>query len=338
MKVLVTGCAGFIGFHLVKKLLDTNISIIGVDNINSYYDQKLKKNRLQLLESKALKNKKKYFFIKANLCNKKKTEQIFKKFKPNIVVHLAAQAGVRYSLKAPVVYAKNNVVGFTNVLENCRLNKIKQLIYASSSSVYGANTKVPFNENHNTDHPLQYYAATKKSNEVMAFAYSSLYKLPIVGVRFFTVYGSYGRPDMALYKFTKNIFQGKTIKVHNNGNHSRDFTHVNDISAGIIKLFNCFDKKNIKKKVEKILINKIPHFIINFGNSKPVKLKNFIKILENTINKKAKIKLIPFQSGEVINTYADIRRAKKLIGYNNKIDIKKGAKDFVEWFKKYYNL
>ena len=338
MKILVTGSAGFIGFHLVKKLLDSKNTIIGVDSINNYYDQKLKKDRLKILKSKASNEKKKYYFVKVDLSNKKKTEKIFKQFKPNIVIHLAAQAGVRYSLKEPGVYAKNNIVGFTNILEGCRMHKIKQLIYASSSSIYGANKTIPFNENLRTDNPLQYYAATKKSNEVMAFSYSSLYKIPAVGVRFFTIYGPYGRPDMAIYKFTKNIFSRKIIEVHNNGNHARDFTYIDDAVLGLIDLINCFDKKKIKNKINKILNNKVPHFIINIGNSKPIKLINFIKILEKIIQKKSKIKFLPHQKGEVLDTYANINRAKSLINYKNKTDINTGIKKFVSWYKNYYSL
>ena len=336
MKILVTGCAGFIGYHVVKKLLDANNEIVGVDSINNYYDQNLKKERLRILRRKALNKKKIFLFKKVDLSNKNKTENIFKKYRPQIVIHLAAQAGVRYSLKEPTVYERNNISAFTNIIENCRILAVKQLIYASSSSVYGANKKSPFKEKDRTDTPLQYYAATKKSNEIMAYTYSSLYKVPTVGIRFFTFYGPLGRPDMALYKFTKNILSRKLIHVHNNGNQARDFTYIDDAVDALINLINCFEKKDIKPKIKKIIDNKVPHFIINIGNSRPVKLKNFIKTLENEIGIKPKIKYLPHQKGEVLNTYADIKRAKFLIGFKNKTSLQKGIKNFVVWFRDYH--
>ena len=314
---LVTGCAGFIGFHVCKMLLKKNHKVFGIDNMNNYYDVDLKKNRLRILK----KDKNNFKFHKTDICNFKKLEQIFCKLKKFKVIHLAAQAGVRYSLKYPKTYVRSNILGFWNVLELSKKYKSKHFIFASSSSVYGANKKTPFNENDTTDYPIQLYAATKKSNEVIGYSYSSLYKLKITALRFFTVYGPWGRPDMAIFKFTKNILNSKPIDVYNNGNHYRDFTFVNDIAKGIISASLRNDKKNFE--------------IYNIGNGKPVYLKKLIHTLESILKKKAIKNYLPIQKGDMSSTFANTRK------FNNNfrgsfVPLKKGLLEFVNWFKNYY--
>tara|TARA_Y100001970_G_C14169505_1_gene823309 strand:- start:169 stop:1134 length:966 start_codon:yes stop_codon:yes gene_type:complete len=319
MQVLVTGCAGFIGYHLVNKLNLSKFNIVGIDNINNYYDTKLKKNRL-----KNLKNNKNFLFYKVDLNNYKKLDKIIKKNKIKIIIHLAAQAGVRFSIKNPKTYFKSNLEGFFNILELSRSNKIKHLIFASTSSVYGNSKKYPLKENTNTDFPLSFYAATKKSNEVMAHSYSYIHNLPATAVRFFTVYGPYGRPDMALFKFTKNIINNKKVELFNNGNHQRDFTYVDDIVEGIYKLI---------KKAPK---TKIPFNIFNIGNGNPRKLLDYLQIIEKKLNKKAKLKKLPLQIGDIIKTHSDISSIKKHTNYNPNTNIEEGISKFIEWFKDYY--
>ena len=317
MNILVTGCAGFIGFHLSSYLLKKNINVIGIDNINDYYDVNLKKNRLKLL--KIYKN---FSFNKFDLINKKKLDLIVKKHQIKIIIHLAAQAGVRYSIINPNSYYKNNLEVFFNILEISRINKIKHLIYASTSSVYGDNNNFPLKEIENTSRPLSFYAATKKSNEVMAHSYSEIYKLKVTGLRFFTVYGPYGRPDMALYKFAKSIYDNKQVELFNKGNHIRDFTYIDDIIESIYKILN---KKNNK------LYN-----IINIGNGNPVNLINFIKEIENYIGKKLKFKKINIQKGDVYKTHASITKLYKLINFKPKTSTKTGIKKFLDWYNQYY--
>ena len=319
MTILITGSAGFIGYHVTKKILNKNIKVIGIDNIDNYYDINLKKNRI-----KDLKKNKKFFFYKLDLLNYKKLDNIVKNKKIKIIIHLAAQAGVRYSIKNPRIYFKSNLEGFFNILEISRHNNIKHLIYASTSSVYGDSKKFPLSEINRTDQPLSFYAATKKSNEVMAHSYSYIYKLPCTGVRFFTVYGPFGRPDMALFKFTKNILNNHPIELYNNGNHFRDFTYVDDIVDGIYSLI----KKESKKS--------IPYEIFNIGNGTPKKLLDYLKHIEKNLNKISKTKKMPLQTGDIVKTHSNINKLKKYTGYKPKTNIKIGISRFIEWYKEYY--
>ena len=317
-KYLITGSAGFIGFHLSKKLLTKGFIVIGIDNLNSYYDQKLKKDR-----NKILKKFKNYKFKKIDIRDYKKLESIFKKNLIHGVVNLAAQAGVRYSLKNPRSYIENNINGFFNILELSKKYKIKKLVYASTSSIYGLQKKFPLKENFNTDNPIQLYAATKKSNELMATSYSHLYKMDTVGLRFFTVYGPWGRPDMALFKFTKNIIMGKPIEVFNKGKHERDFTYVDDIVDGIIN----------------IIINKKSKFgakIFNIGNGKKIKLLKYIQLIEKNLKRKSKKKFLPLQKGDVIKTHSDTKLIKKHYNYQSKTEVSYGVKKFIEWYVSYF--
>tara|TARA_B100000963_G_scaffold38253_2_gene28544 strand:+ start:1454 stop:2425 length:972 start_codon:yes stop_codon:yes gene_type:complete len=321
MSILITGAAGFIGYHIIKKNLNNNKKVIGIDNINSYYDIDLKKNRVN-----NLKKNKNFSFYKVDLSNFKKLNYIVKKNNIKIIIHLAAQAGVRYSIKNPRTYFNSNLEGFFNILEVSRYNKIKHLIYASTSSVYGDSKKFPLNENDKTDKPLSFYAATKKSNEIMAHCYSYVYKLPCTGVRFFTVYGPYGRPDMALFKFTKNIIDNHPIELFNNGNHLRDFTYVDDVVDGIYSLINKQSKKNI------------PYEIFNIGNGTPKKLIDYLKHIEKNLNKVSKIKRLPLQVGDIVKTHSNINKLKKFTGYRPKTNIKIGIEKFIEWYKDYYKI
>ena len=320
MNVLITGCSGFIGFHLSNFLLKKKIKVIGVDNLNNYYDVKLKKNRLNILQ----KNKN-FIFNKFDLNNINKLNKIVKKNKIKIIIHLAAQAGVRYSIENPKTYLKNNLDVFFNILEVSRNNKLKHLIFASTSSVYGENNNFPLKEKDTTSKPLSFYAATKKSNEVMAHSYSHIFKLPCTGLRFFTVYGPYGRPDMALFKFTKNIIHNKKIELYNNGNHSRDFTYIDDIVSGIYSI------------IKKPSTNKIPFNIFNIGNGNSRKLKDYLHAIEKKLGKKALIKKLPLQKGDIIKTHSDIRSLKKFSNYKPKTNIEEGIGKFIDWFIKYYN-
>ena len=318
MKVLITGSCGFIGFNLSNFLLKKKIKVIGIDNLNNYYDVNLKKNRI-----KDLKKNKKFFFYKVDLSNYKKIDNIVKNKKIKIIIHLAAQAGVRYSIKNPRTYFKSNLEGFFNVLEISRHNNIKHLIYASTSSVYGDSKKFPLSEINRTDNPLSFYAATKKSNEVLAHSYSYIYNLPCTALRFFTVYGPYGRPDMALFKFTKNIIKGKPIEVFNKGKHERDFTYVDDIVDGI---FN-------------IIINKKSKFgakIFNIGNGKKIKLLKYIQLIEKNLDRKSKKKFLPLQKGDVIKTLSDTKLIKKHYNYQPKTNVSYGVKKFIEWYISYF--
>ncbi len=319
MTILITGSAGFIGYHVTKKILNKNIKVIGIDNINNYYDINLKKNRI-----KDLKKNKKFFFYKVDLSNYKKIDNIVKNKKIKIIIHLAAQAGVRYSIKNPRTYFKSNLEGFFNILEISRHNNIKHLIYASTSSVYGDSKKFPLSEINRTDEPLSFYAATKKSNEVMAHSYSYIYKLPCTGVRFFTVYGPFGRPDMALFKFTKHILNNQPIDLYNKGNHFRDFTYVDDIVDGIYSLI----KKQSKKS--------IPYEIFNIGNGTPKKLLDYLKHIERNLNKITKTNKLPLQVGDIVKTHSNINKLKKYTGYKPKTNIKIGISRFIEWYKDYY--
>ena len=321
MSILITGAAGFIGYHLSKKILNKNTEVIGIDNINNYYDINLKKNRI-----KELKKNKKFLFYKIDICEYKKLNDIVKKNNIKYIIHLAAQAGVRYSLKDPRTYFKSNLEGFFNVLEISRHNNIKHLIYASTSSVYGDSKKFPLSEINRTDKPLSFYAATKKSNEVMAHSYSYIYKLPCTGVRFFTVYGPFGRPDMALFKFTKNILNNQPIELYNKGKHFRDFTYIDDIVDGVYSLIKKQSKKNI------------PYEIFNIGNGTPKKLLDYLKYIEKNLKKKSKTKRLPLQVGDVVKTHSNINKLKKYTGYKPKTNIKIGIEKFIDWYKDYYKI
>ncbi len=315
--ILVTGCAGFIGFHFTKFLLSKKFKIIGVDMLNHYYDINLKKKRLSLLKHNNFK------FYKFDIQNKKKLDYIFKSYKIDKVVNLAAQAGVRDAIKKPKKYLNYNIIGFLNIIELCKDYNVKHLIYASTSSIYGLNKRIPFKESDKTESQSQFYAVTKKTNELMAHVWSDIYKLPTTGLRFFTVYGPWGRPDMALYKFTKNIFEGKKIPLHNNGNHFRDFTYIDDIINGIYLAMN-----NVPK-------SKVPSVIYNLGNNKEVSLAYFLRLIEKYSNKKAICINLPLQKGDIIKTKADIKLARKKLGYNPSTSIEKGIKNFVNWYKNY---
>jgi UDP-glucuronate 4-epimerase len=321
MKYLVTGVAGFIGMHVAKSLLNQNKVVIGIDNLNNYYDVRLKNERLNIL-----KKYKKFKFIKQDTKNFKSLSLIFKK-KIDYVIHLAAQAGVRYSIKKPMNYIKNNVIGFQNILDCSFKYKVKHLLYASSSSVYGSSITYPFTENQKIDEPLSMYAATKKTNELMAHTYSYLHKLPTTGLRFFTVYGPWGRPDMALFIFTKAILNNKILKVFNHGNMIRDFTYVDDIVKAIIKLII---------KVPNVNTKQTPYKIFNIGLGRPIKIIKFIKIIEKILGKKSKIKFSDMQKGDVRKTYSDVRALKKWIGYSPKIKPEIGIKYFINWYKQFY--
>ncbi len=335
MNILVTGAAGFIGFHTAKRLLLDNNRVIGLDNVNNYYDTRLKYSRIKIL-----KKNNNFKFYKIDLKEKTKVLSLFKKEKFDYVIHLAAQAGVRYSIINPYVYVDSNLVGFINILEGCRNNKVKHLVYASSSSVYGANTKMPFSVHHNVDHPVSLYAATKKANELMAHTYSTLYKLPTTGLRFFTVYGPWGRPDMALFKFTESILKGKTIEVYNYGNMERDFTYIDDIVEGIVRVMNKVPKPNKRWRGDKpdCSTSFAPYKIYNIGNNNPVKLTKFIEVIEKCLGVKANKKFLPIQPGDVPKTFADVDDLIKDVGFKPATSIEVGIKNFVDWYKKYYKV
>ncbi len=339
MTVLVTGSAGFIGFHTVLALLKKGTTVIGVDNVNSYYDKKLKLSRNKFIFKFVKKNKikGKYKFFKIDISNDLALKKIFRKYKFKKVIHLAAQAGVRYSLKNPSTYIKSNIVGFGNILENSKKYNIKHLIYASSSSVYGERSKKPFSEKDSVDHPIQLYAATKRSNELMAHSYSKLFNIPTTGIRFFTTYGPWGRPDMALYKFTKNIYKNSFIKIYNKGNHSRDFTYIDDVIKGIIKCSDTIPKKNNKKgALNNPSYSDAPFRIINIGSGKPTQLKNYIQLIENNIGKKAKKLFMKKQKGDAKDTWADIQLSRKILKFRPQISPKDGVKRFIDWYKDFY--
>ena len=333
MKILVTGSAGFIGSFLSQRLIERGDEVIGIDNHNDYYDSKLKDDRLnQFIDNQN------YIHFRCDISDKNKIDDIFKNNKPEKVVNLAAQAGVRYSMENPHSYVDSNIVGFTNILEACRYNDIKHLVYASSSSVYGANTVMPFSIHHNIDHPLSLYAASKKANELFAHTYSNLYNLPTTGLRFFTVYGPWGRPDRALFKFTKAILNGETIQVFNHGNHKRDFTYIDDIVEGVIRVLD----KPAKSNKEWSSNNPdpgssfAPWLIYNIGNNNPVELNDYISAIEKFTGIKAKKELLPLQPGDVPDTYADVADLEKYFDYKPSTKIDEGIKNFVNWYKDYY--
>ena len=338
MKVLITGAAGFIGYHLSKKLLDNNIEVLGIDNINDYYQPKLKLDRLnQLIQNYS---DKQFKFFKENIIDEKNLRKIFNNYNPEIVVNLAAQAGVRFSIENPSAYIQSNIVGFANILECCREYKIKHLVYASSSSVYGGNTKIPFSENDSVDHPVSLYAATKKSNELMAHTYSHLFGLPSTGLRFFTVYGPWGRPDMDLFLFTKAILSKEPIKVFNHGKMIRDFTYVDDVVESIkrvIKKIPCEDKKFNTQKPNPSK-SWAPYRIFNIGNSDPTSLMDYISAIENCIGIDAIKSFMPIQPGDVPNTSSDCNELESWVGYKPKTSIEEGVRKFIEWYRRYYEI
>jgi UDP-glucuronate 4-epimerase len=319
MNILVTGCAGFIGFNLCRELLKEGHKVIGIDSINNYYSVKLKLDRLKILK----KFKKIFFFYKLDISDEKKVVRIFKK-KIDVVVNLAAQAGVRYSILNPDIYLKSNIIGFYNLINASRKKNISHFVYASTSSVYGDNKNFPLKENYNCEEPLQFYASTKLSNEVIAKSFSKIYSLKTTGLRFFTVYGPWGRPDMALFKFTKNIIENKEIEIYNYGNHKRDFTYIDDIVDGVKKII---EKTKVKRKKAEI---------INLGNGKSVKLMKYINLIEKELSLKAKKKYLKKQAGDIIMTLASIKKAKKIYSYMPKTNVEMGVKKFVRWYKNYF--
>ena len=341
MQILVTGAAGFIGFHLCKKLLKSGIDVIGIDNLNNYYDQKLKIDRIDHLKITSRENKTNFNLVEASIEDNNKLFKTFNSTNPEIVVNLAAQAGVRYSIENPNAYIQSNLVGFANVLEQCRIHKVKNLIYASSSSVYGGNSNFPFSEEQGVDHPISLYAATKKSNELMAHTYSHLFGLPATGLRFFTVYGPWGRPDMALFLFTKAILNGEQINIYNNGNMIRDFTFIDDIIESIFRLTRKpatpdpeFDTLNPSPEV-----SWAPHRIFNIGNSQPTQLMLYIHQIEKCIGKKAIKNFMEIQPGDVQSyTESNTSRLEKWIGFKPNTSIENGIKKFIDWYKDYYQI
>jgi UDP-glucuronate 4-epimerase len=333
-KVLVTGSAGFIGFCLCKRLLENGIQVIGLDNLNDYYDVSLKQDRLKQIEKE-----KNFKFIRIDIAERDSMASLFREEKFDVVVNLAAQAGVRFSLSNPHPYIDSNIVGFMNILEGCRHSKVKHLVYASSSSVYGANTDMPFSVHQNVDHPMSLYAATKKANELMAHTYASLYKLPCTGLRFFTVYGPWGRPDMALFLFTKAILAEKPIDVFNYGNMKRDFTYIDDIVEGVIRVIDKTPEPDLNWKGDNPNTSSsyAPYRLYNIGNNNPVELIYLIEVLENCLGKKAERNLLPIQLGDVPATYANVDDLKKDVGFKPTTSIEDGVKKFVDWYRGYYN-
>lgn len=345
-KVLITGTAGFIGYHLTKLLTSEGYQVVGLDNINNYYDVNLKYGRLadtgiekakikynEIVESSVLTN---YSFIKLNLEDQENINILFEKEKFDYVINLAAQAGVRYSLENPQAYINSNIVGFTNILEACRHNKINHLVYASSSSVYGLNKEMPFSTSDNVDHPISLYAASKKSNELMAHTYSYLFNLPTTGLRFFTVYGPWGRPDMALFLFTKAILDGKPIDVFNFGKMQRDFTYIDDIVMGVKKVLESTPKK--KEEITEPSTSIAPYKVYNIGNSAPVKLTDFIDAIEMALGKKSERNLLPIQAGDVEKTWANVDDLIADLDYKPATDIHVGVKNFIDWYRNYYSV
>ncbi|GBR75331.1 UDP-N-acetylglucosamine 4-epimerase [Candidatus Termititenax persephonae] len=318
-KILVTGSAGFIGFHTAERLLRAGWQVVGVDNLNKYYDPQLKKARNKILQRQP-----NYKFYKCDLADYPKLAKIFRREKFNKICHLAAQAGVRYSLQNPFAYLHSNLNGFVNILELARQHQVREIVYASSSSVYGDNKKIPFRETDSVDKPISLYAATKRSNELLAHVYHKLYGLHLVGLRFFTVYGPWGRPDMALFKFTKNILAGQPIAVYNHGQMTRDFTYISDIVDGI--------RRALAKT------KKLDFAVLNLGKHRPEKLTACIALLEKQLGQKAQAQLLPRQPGDVLTTCADIRQAQKLLGYKPQYTLAKGIRNFVEWYKSYYRV
>lgn len=333
MRYLVTGSAGFIGYHLAERLLSQGAEVVGVDNLNDYYDVRLKEARLERLAGHA-----RHRFEHVDLADAKELNRVFDEFRPEIVVNLAAQAGVRYSLSNPHAYVQSNLVGFVNVLEACRHHDVQHLVYASSSSVYGANTTIPFSVSHNVDHPVSLYAATKKANELMAHTYSHLYRLPTTGLRFFTVYGPWGRPDMAYFLFTKAILEGRTIDVYNHGDMRRDFTYVDDVVEGVVRTAQMTATPNPEWNGADPDpgTSNAPYRVYNIGNNQPVQLTRFIGIIEKELGIKAKKNYLPMQPGDVHETFADVDALAKDVGFRPSTPLEVGIRRFVQWYREYY--
>ena len=335
MTVLITGAAGFIGSQLTLKLLNRGDRVVGVDNHNDYYDVSLKEARLlrQIGHSN-------YSHEKIDISDNAVLREIFDKYRPKRVVNLAAQAGVRYSITNPNAYIQSNLVGFANILDNCKDHDVEHLVYASSSSVYGANTNMPFSVHQNVDHPLSLYAATKKANEAMAHSFSHIHQLPTTGLRFFTVYGPWGRPDMALFKFTKSIIAGETIPVFNFGKHRRDFTYIDDIVEGVKRVLDEPATPNLNWSGDSPDpgSSSVPWRLYNIGNSSPVELLDYIRAIEEVLNKKAKLELLPLQLGDVPDTYADIQDLERKFDYRPSVSVKDGVKRFVQWYREFYKV
>lgn len=329
-KILVTGAAGFIGFHVTQALLDRGERVIGLDNLNDYYDVNLKLNRLAQLERPT------FQFHKLDLADRQGIEDLFAQHQFDRVIHLAAQAGVRYSLQNPHMYVDSNVVGFLHILEGCRQQQVQHLVYASSSSVYGANRTIPFSTHQSVDHPLSLYAATKKANELMAHTYSHLYNIPTTGLRFFTVYGAWGRPDMALFSFTQAILENKPIDVFNYGKMRRDFTYIDDIVDGVVGVLDHIPSATLEGVASDPGSSHAPYRLYNIGNNQPVELLHFIQVLESSIGITAKKNFLPLQPGDVLETYADIEDLQRAIGFAPKVSIEVGIPRFVEWYRSYY--
>jgi UDP-glucuronate 4-epimerase len=335
MKVLITGAAGFIGNALALRLLDRGDEVVGIDNLNDYYDPSLKEARLARTQDHPG-----FTDIRIDLEDRQGIADLFAQHKPDGVVNLAAQAGVRYSLENPNAYIDTNVVGFMHVLEGCRHNDVKHLVYASSSSVYGSNTKMPFSVHDNVDHPVSIYAATKKANELMAHTYSHLYRLPTTGLRFFTVYGPWGRPDMALFKFTRNILNGEPIDVFNYGKHRRDFTYIDDIVEGVIRTLDRIPQPNPDWSGDHpdSASSTAPYALYNIGNNQPVELMYYIEVLEDCLGMKAEKNLLPLQPGDVPDTYADVQDLVRDVGYKPDMSVEEGVANFVAWYRDYYQV
>jgi UDP-glucuronate 4-epimerase len=335
VKFLVTGAAGFIGFHTAKQLLERGDTVVGVDNLNEYYDVSLKNARMSILNQYPA-----FAFEKLDLGDRAGIEALFRTGAFQRVIHLGAQAGVRYSIENPFAYIDSNIQGTITVLEGCRHNEVEHLVYASTSSVYGANTRMPFSVHQNVDHPLSLYAATKKSNELMAHTYAQLYGLPVTGLRFFTVYGPFGRPDMALFRFTKNILAGEPIDVFNYGNHRRDFTYIDDIVQGVIATVDRIAKPNDAwdSDAPDPGTSSAPYRLYNIGNQKPVELMRYIEVLEECLGKKAEKNLLPMQAGDVPDTWADVEDLVADVGYRPNTPVEEGVRRFVDWYLDYYNV
>ena len=333
MKLLVTGAAGFIGYHTSRWLLERGDEVVGLDNLNEYYDVTLKQARLAALQGYA-----NFRFVKLDLADRVRMPALFAEERFQRVIHLGAQAGVRYSITNPLAYVDSNVVGFANVLEGCRHNGVEHLVYASTSSVYGANTRMPFSVHQNVDHPLSFYAATKKANELMAHTYAHLYQLPTTGLRFFTVYGPWGRPDMALFLFTRNILAGKPIDVFNYGNHRRDFTYVDDIVQGVVRACDRVAAANSEwdGNDPDPGTSKAPYRLYNIGNNRPTELLRYIELLEQALGRQAQKNLLPLQQGDVPDTFADVDDLVREVGYRPATPVEEGVRKFVEWYLGYY--
>ncbi len=334
MNYLVTGAAGFIGFHLSQRLLSAGHQVIGIDNLNDYYDVNLKLARLNLIQSPN------FTFIQCDLADRLAIGRLFEQHDFQRVIHLGAQAGVRYSIENPHVYAESNLIGHLNILEGCRHHKIEHLLYASSSSVYGLNRKMPFSTDDSVDHPVSLYAATKKANELMSHTYSHLYGIPSTGLRFFTVYGPWGRPDMALFKFTRAILADESIDVYNNGQMQRDFTYIDDITEAIFRLQDVIPQKDANWTVEtgSPATSSAPYRVYNIGNSQPVSLMAYIEALESALGRKAKKNMLPMQPGDVLETSADTKALYDVIGFKPQTGVIEGIKRFVEWYKAFYGV